>query len=155
MNRRLIATTLLAVPMFLVAGATSAAAAPSPTVVIHNEQETVVFGDDVCGPRANTTVFTRKIEQSRFDQRADGTFQFREVAVVTYESDYVDPAIPDASGRLTEVNHFAFTPGGVFVGTTTFHDFFGDVKIVLSVHITEVKGQIVVERSVERVTGCP
>jgi hypothetical protein len=74
---------------------------------------------------------------------------------VTYESDYVDPAIEDVSGRLTEVVHFTFTPGGVFVGTTTFHDFFGDVKIVFSTHITQVNGETVVEHSVGRVTGCP
>jgi hypothetical protein len=154
MNRRLI-VTLLTVPALLGGGATPAAAAPSPTVVVHNEQETVVFPDDICGPRASTTVFTRKIVQSRFTERADGSFQYREVAVVTYESDYVDPAVEDVSGRLTEVNHFSLTPGGVFVGTVAFHDFFGDVKIHSSVHITEVKGQIVVERSVDRVTGCP
>lgn len=77
-----------------------------------------------------------------------------DVAVVTYVSDYEDPAIPDAQGRLTEVNRFTLTRGGTFTATTTFHDFFGDVRIFVRYHLTEVNGTVRVEREVVHVTGC-
>jgi hypothetical protein len=79
-----------------------------------------------CGNRANTTTYHRRVEQVQFSQRPTGTFLYRDVAVVTYESDYVDPTLPDLSGRLTEVNRFVLTRGEAFVGVTTYHDFVGD-----------------------------
>ena len=125
------------------------------TTVTHDYTFTESFGDDICGDRANTTTFHRKVEQVQFFQLTDGTFFYRDVAAVTYESDYVDPSIPDVSGRLTEVNRFILNPGEVFVGTTTFHDFFGDVRIWYRLHITERDGEPVVVREVQKVTGCP
>ena len=151
---KLLAPTLV-LPALLVAGPAAAAPVDTRTVVEHNTTETIRFDDDVCGPRANTTTFTRKVVQSHITEGVDGSFNFHEVAVVTYVSDYDDADLPDLSGRLTEVNRFTRTPGGTFTGTVTFHDFFGDVRIHVKQHITEVRGRLVVEREVVKVSGCP
>ena len=148
-----VAAFLMAAP--LVSGPAAAAPAPAPTVVVHNTQETINFPDDRCGPRANTTTFFRKIVQVRFAPRPDGSFSYREVAVVTYVSDYVDPALPTLTGRLTEINHFRLTPGGTSISHIFIRDFFGDVRIVSNLRLVESKGEIRVERVVDRVTGCP
>jgi hypothetical protein len=139
----------------LAAGPASAARVGSPTVVAHDTTFTEFFDGDICGARANTTTFHRRMEQVQFFERPDGTFKYRDVAVVTYVSDYVDPALQDLTGRLTEVNQFIFTPGQTFVGVTTFHDFFGPVKIFYRFHTTQRGEEIIVEREVLRVTGCP
>ena len=136
-------------------GPASAARVGFPTVVAHDVTFTASWEDDICGLRANTTTYHRKTEQVQFFERSDGTFVYRDVAVVTYESDYVDPALPDLSGRLTEVNHFILTQGKVFIAVTTYHDFFGDIRIFYRLHVTEEDGEPVVVREVDKVTGCP
>jgi hypothetical protein len=141
--------------MILPAGPASAAPVGSPTIVAHDVTFTASWDDDICGLRANTTTYHRKIEQVQVFERSDGTFVYRDVAVVTYESDYVDPALPDLSGRLTEVNHLILTPGAVVVAVTTYHDFFGDIRIFYRLHATEKDGELVVVREVDKVTGCP
>lgn len=147
---------VLAVPMILLgAGAATAARPEVSTVVQHDVTFTASFPDDICGPRANTTTFTGTVDQVHYLARADGTFLYRDVAVVTYVADYDDPTLPDLSGRLTEVNHFVLTPGDTFNGTTTFHDFAGDLRIFVRVHVTEVKGSVVVNREFVSFTGCP
>lgn len=148
---------LVALVPVLLAGASPVAAAPpsGATVVNHNTTFSQVFPDDICGPRANTTTFTRKMEQVKYSERADGSFVYRDVAVVTYVSDFVDPGLQDLTGRLTEVNQFVLTPGSTFVGTTTFHDFLGDIRIFVRSHFTVVDGRVVVDREVFQVTGCP
>ena len=153
---RICVTALMAAATLMVGGPAAADnLVNARTVVAHNTQETVDFDDDICGPRANTTTFFRKIEQVRFAERADGSFSYRDVAVVTYVSDYVDPALPTLTGRLTEVNHFILTPGETFVGTVTFHDFLGDIRIFFRAHVTVVDGEVKVDRTVNKVTGCP
>jgi hypothetical protein len=153
--RKFLGLLFVALLMILTAGPASAAPVGSPTIVTHGETFTVSWDDDICGLRANTTTYHRKIEQVQFFERSDGTFVYRDVAVVTYESDYVDPALPDLSGRLTEVNHFVLTPGEVFVAVTTYHDFFGDIRIFYRFHVTVKDGEPVVEREIYKVTGCP
>lgn len=151
----LLAATGLAGALMAPAGAAAADPVGSPTVVTHGVTFTVTWDGDICGGRANTTTYHRRIEQVQFFQRPDGTFVYRDVAVVTYESDYVDPTLPDLSGRLTEVNRFVLTRGEVFVGVTTYHDFVGDIRIYYRLHVTEREGEPVVIREVEKVTGCP
>jgi hypothetical protein len=152
--RRLVLIGLV-LPALLVATPASAARPETWTVVDHDVTFTEEFPDDICGDRANTTTFTRKVEQVHLTAHRDGTFTYHDVAVVTYTSDYVDPSIPDVTGRLTEVNRFTFTRGEVFTATTTFHDFFGDVRIFVRFHLTDVGGTIRVEREVLDVSGCP
>jgi hypothetical protein len=135
--------------------ATSASAADHRTVVSHNVSWTEVFPDDICGPRENTTTFTAKMMQTRLIERPDGSFSYRDVATVTYVSDFADPTIEDLTGRLTEVNHFILTPAGNFTGTSTFHDFLGSIKIFVRVNLKVVNGEVLVDREITKVTGCP
>jgi hypothetical protein len=154
--RHLMATVLLlAGSIALIAGPAAAGPVQTFTVVDHGLSHTATFPDDICGPRASTTTFTAKASVTHLTARPDGTFQYHDVAPVTYVSDYEDPALPDLRGRLTEVNSFTFTPGGVFVAVTTYHDFFGNMRIFERVHITEVDGRLVVDRQLIDVSGCP
>jgi hypothetical protein len=140
----------------LLVAAVPAEASNNRTVVSHGFTHTEFFPDDACGPRASTVIFTAKMAQSKLVDRADGTFSFRDVAVVTYDVDFVDPALADYSGRLTEVNHFILTPhGNTFHALGTFHDFGGGLKIWQRLNFKVVNGEVVVDREIVKVTGCP
>lgn len=126
------------------------------TRVLHGETEVVDYLEDICGPRANTTTYTRTVEVQHFTGRGDGTYVFHFTDVVRYFSDFDDPEIADQSGRLTEVGTFVLTPGETFTQTLTFHDFLGkDIKIFERGHLTLVDGVPTVERSVSGYSGCP
>jgi hypothetical protein len=153
--RRLIALAFTVSAIMTLTGPAAAAPVEAWTEVHHDVTFTATWPDDICGLRANTTTYTRKVEQVHLTRRADDTFSYHDVAAVTYVSDYVDPALPDLSGRLTEVNHFVLTPGETFLATTTYHDFFGDIRIFYRYHLTIVNDRPVVEREVDEVTGCP
>jgi hypothetical protein len=152
----LAASALLAMPVL---AATGTPVAADPTIVSreiqHNSVETIHFDDDICGPRANWTTFTRTLEKQRFVLRGDGTWNFQYTGVVTYISDYDDPSLPEVSGRLTEVGNYNLTPSMNYVATETFHDFFGDVRIWWKLNLKVVDGQPVVDRTMLEVTGCP
>ncbi len=132
-----------------------AEAPPGSTNVQHDVTHSGYFDGDICGPWANLTTWTAKVTQQQFLERRDGSWAYREVAVVTYTSDYDDPTLPDLEGRLTEVNHYNLTPGDTFIASEPFHDFFGDVKIWWKYHLTVVDGEPIVERFVVEWTGCP
>ena len=125
------------------------------TNVQHNVTFVEEFADDICGPRANTTTFTYQTLVLHLTAKADGTFTFQEVITANYTSDFHDPAIPTASGRFTEVNHFASTPGGTSITAITSHDFLGGIRIFFRVHITEVDDNLVVSRELFDFSGCP
>ena len=153
--RMLARLALMTVALFLVS-AVPAEAAANGTVVTRGFTHTEYFPDDICGPRASTVTFTETIGQSQFILRADGTYVYREVAVVTYWADYVDPTLPDFSGRLVEVNHFIVTPGvNTDLVANTFHDFGGGLKIFERLNFKVVDGDVVVDREIIKVTGCP
>ena len=136
--------------------ATPASAADNRTVVAFGFSHTETFDDDICGPRASTVTFTATMAQSQFVPRPDGTFSFRDVAVVTESVDFVDSALTDYTGRLVEVNHFILTPGeNTFVVSNTFHDFGGDLKIFERTNLKVVQGEVVVDRFLLDVIGCP
>jgi hypothetical protein len=139
----------------LLASALAAQASATSTVVTHGFTHTESFPDDICGARASTVTFTATMAQWRDVERSDGTWSHRDVSVVTYDADYVDPSVPDFSGRLTEVNHYIFTPGDTFVAANTFHDFGGDLKIWQRLNFKVVNGEVVVDREIIEVTGCP
>src|SRR5215216_3598708 len=71
--------------LMLTAGPASAARVGSPAIIAHDVTFTASWDGDICGLRPNTTTYHRKIEQVQFFERADGTFVYRDVAVVTYE----------------------------------------------------------------------
>lgn len=132
-----------------------AAASPDATVVVHGYTHTESFPDDICGARASLVTFTSTISQSRFAERPDGSWSYRDVSPVSYEVDFVDPELTDYSGRLTEVNHFIQSPGDTFIATNTFHDFGGGLKIWERTNVKVVKDEVLVDRYLIKVTGCP
>jgi hypothetical protein len=146
---------VVAVVAVLVAGPAAAAPPTHVRLIQHHQTEIRRFADDICGPRASWTTFHTTLGQLQVVGRSDGSFAFHETAVFTYDVDFDDPALPDVSGRGTEVNHFVLAPGGTFVASTTFRDFFGEVRIFVRFHLTEVNGTTVVERDLLDVTGCP
>lgn len=155
---RTVAVTLAAAPLLAVAGAPPATAGPAasnPTVVVHGYTHTEFFPDDICGDRASVVTFTSTVSQSRFAERADGSWSYRDVSPVSYEVNFVDPALTDYAGRLTEVNNFIFTPGETFIITNTYHDFGGDLKIWERTNFKLVNDEVIVDRFLIKVTGCP
>jgi hypothetical protein len=153
--RTLTRLALLTLALFVVSALPAAAASDNRTVVSRGDTHTEFFPEDICGPRATTVTFTATMSQSQYRERADGSWSYRDVAQVTYEIDFVDPALSDYSGRLTEVNHYILTPGDTFIVTNTYQDFGGDLKIWERLNIKEVGGEVLVERSILKVTGCP
>jgi len=145
---------LLTAALFLIPSL-PAQASDNGTVVTHGFTHTEFFPDDICGARASTVTFTATVAQWKDVERADGTWSHRDVSAVTYEVDFVDPALSDYSGRLTEVNHAIFTPGDTFIVTNTFHDFGGGLKIWQRLNSKVVGDEVVVEREIFKVTGCP
>ena len=153
--RTLTRLALLTVILLLASSLPAAADSNNRTVVSRGYTHTEFFPDDICGPRATTVTFTATISQSQYVERADGSWSYRDVAQVTYEIDFVDPALSDYSGRLTEVNHYILTPGDTFIVTNTYHDFGGDLQIWERLNVKEVGSEVLVEREILKVTGCP
>jgi len=129
--------------------------ASNPTVVVHGFTHTETFPEDICGDRASVVTFTSTVSQSRFVERPDGSWSYRDVSPVTYEVDFVDPDLTDYSARLTEVNNLIFTPGETFIVTNTYHDFGGDLKIWERTNFKVVNGEVLVDRFLLKATGCP
>lgn len=153
--RMLARLALMTVALFLVS-AVPAEAATNGTVVTRGFTHTHFFPDDICGPRASTVTFTETMGQSQFILRDDGTYVYREVDVVTYWVDFVDPALSDYPGRLVEVNHFIVTPDvNTDLVANTYHDFGGGLKIFERLNFKVVQGDVVVDRYIIKVTGCP
>ena len=126
------------------------------TIVTQGSTRTESFPDDICGPRASTVTWTETIAQSQLVERADGSFSYRDVTVVTYVVDFVDPALADYPGRDVEVNHYILTPGdNNFIVTNTFHDFGGDLKIWERRNLKVVGDDVLVDRFLLKATGCP
>jgi hypothetical protein len=152
-----VANRLVMLAVFpLLAWALSTPASAESTVVNRDFTRTAFFPDDICGPRASAVTWTYTLEQSQLIERSDGSFSYRDVSVVSYVVDFVDPALADYPGRDVEVNHFILSPGdNNFVVTNTFHDFGGDLKIWERRNFKVVGDEILVDRYLSRVTGCP
>jgi hypothetical protein len=151
---RLTRLALLTTALFLVS-ALPAEASNNGTVVTHGFTHTEFFPDDICGPRASSVTFTATTSQWQYVERADGSWSWRDVSQVTYEVDFVDSALSDYSGRLTEVNHYILTPGDTMIATNTYHDFGGGLKIWERLNLKVVDGEVLVDRGLLEVTGCP
>jgi len=145
---------LAALPLLV--SALPAQASADSTVVTRGFTHTAFFPDDICGPRASTVTWTETLAQSQLIERADGTFSYRDVSVVTYAVDFVDPALADYPGRLVEVNHYILTPGdNSFIVTNTYQDFGGDLKIWERLNLKVVSDEVLVDRFLIKATGCP
>lgn len=146
---------LATIPLVFV-GVVPADASDNRTVVGRGYTHTEFFPDDICGPRASSVTFSESMAQSQLVERADGTFVYRDVSVVTYLVDFVDSALTDYPGRITEVNHYILSPGdNVFIVSNTFHDFGGDLKIWERLNVKVVNGNVLVDRHLLKATGCP
>ena len=146
---------VLAALPFLAATVPAAASAES-TVVDRGFTHTLVFPDDICGPRSGTVTWTYTVAQWHYIERPDGTFAYRDVSVTTFAVDFDDPSLADYSGRSVEVNNYLLTPGeNRFIVTNTFHDFGGGLKIWERLNLKVAGEEPIVDRFLIEATGCP
>ena len=140
----------------LAAGPMPASAETSTsTVVIHGLTFSEFFPDDICGPRASTVTFIVQTQVTHVTEHADGSFTFHDVGTGTYHVDFVDPALADQDSHQTESFLVTLTPGGTQVVSLAFDDFPTGLRIWQRFHLTVVDGNVVVERDILKVTGCP
>jgi hypothetical protein len=132
------------------------AMAGRPTIVHESakkEVTTLYFPDDICGPRAGWTTF---VETWRFHATDLGdSLHINAGETGWYTTDFDDPSIEDYRAQYTEAVAFNLTRGGTATFTSQFHDFPGDIRIHEQIVFHEVDGEVLVEREVFRVTGCP
>jgi hypothetical protein len=131
------------------------AGASNNTVVIHGTTFTEFFPDDICGPRASNVTFTVQTAVTHFTESPDGTFNFVDVATLTYHVDFVDPALADQDSQQTQALHVALTPGGVNVVSFQLHDHPTGLRIWEHLVLTVVDGNVIVDRDILGVEGCP
>ena len=77
----------------------SMAQAVAGTTVVHDQTHTETFGDDICGPRANTTTFRVRTQVEHLTERADGTFNYAFMETGTYAVDFQDRAAHEGLRR--------------------------------------------------------
>ena len=136
--------------------AQAAAQATTSTTVSHPVPRSQFFPDDICGLRANVTTFDVRTSVEHISFSRSGAINYTFVETGTYRVDFVDPAFADQESQFTETIHFTQTPGGNEIVTTTFHDFPTGIRIYSRVHFTVFSdGRVVVDREINKVTGCP
>jgi len=114
---------------------------------------TEYFPDDICGPRAGWTTFVLTSHTHWTDQ-GDG-YHFTHGETGTYTTVFDDPSIPSYQSQSTDAFVFNMTRGQTVTYNDEFHDFPGTITIHTQTVFTEVNGQVVVDREVLRVDGCP
>ena len=117
------------------------------------EIHTEYFADDICGPRAGWTTFVVTWHFHVTDLGDSVHVVYGETG--RYTTDFDDPATEDYESQFTEAMSSNVTRGGTVTFNLQFHDFPGDIKIHVNVVFVEVDGQVMVERDVLRVDGCP
>jgi hypothetical protein len=160
MNRWMLRLTAAAVwAGVLTLGSASVAWGAPPaekkTVVDHGFTFFLSAPDDICGPYPSDITFSVRTQTFHLTEEADGRFNAQFTQTGTYHVDFLDPARTDQDSQYTDSMHHVFTPGQVEVFNETFHDFPDGIKIWVRIHATILDGRFVVERVVERVTGCP
>jgi hypothetical protein len=153
-----VAGTVVLTGLLTVALASAAAGAPAPekmTVVDHGVISSLAAPDDICGPYPSDITFSVRTQMLHWTEEPDGRFNVHLTQTGTYHVDFVDPARPDQDSQYTESIHHVLTPGKAEVFNETFHDFPDGIEIWVRIHATIVDGSLVVERVVDRVTGCP
>jgi hypothetical protein len=131
----------------------AAGAATTSTVVLHGLTHSEL-APDICGRDAFFS-FTIRTQVTHLTEHEDGSFSFNFTETGTYHVDFVDPTVADQDSQFTEAVHASLTPGGTFVVSVAFHDFPTGIRIWERFHLTEVDGSPVVEREIQKVTGCP
>ena len=154
-SKCLAAVALAAVALLVTAAPSDAAGAGrGSTDITRGLNYSEVFPDDICGPRASLVTFNFRMQMLHFTER-DGTFNAQYTELLTYHVDFVDPALADQDSRVVDSIHHVFTPGQVKVFNETFHDFPNGLRIWYRAHETILNGDLIVQREVQRVTGCP
>jgi hypothetical protein len=152
-----VALGVIAAAASLVCGANAAAAkggASGSTEVLHGVVFVVVSPDDICGP--NPAEITYRVRtQVLHSTEEDGQFNVQFTQTGTYRVDFTNPDVEDQVAQYTESIHHVFTPGETEVFNFAYHDFPDGVRIWQRTHMTVVDGQLVVERVIDKVTGCP
>jgi hypothetical protein len=146
---------LVVAALSLLIPAQAQARAETEQIVVHNRTHTEFFPDDICGPRASTVVFRLRTEVDHVTEHPDGSFSATFIETGTYTVDFVNPALSDQKSQFTGAVHFTFTPGETFVFSESFHDFPTGLRIWFRAKLVEVHGRTVVDRVIEKVTGCP
>ena len=130
------------------------AEATTSTVVLHGLTQSGGFDTDICGRLASFT-FTFRTQVIHLTEHEDGSFSFNFIEIGTYQVDFVDPLLADQDSQFAEAFHATLTPGETLVVSLTFHDFPSGIRIWERFQLTEVDGSPIVEREIQKVTGCP
>jgi hypothetical protein len=142
----------------VICGASGAAAqggAAKSTEVLHDVVFVVVSPDDICGPNPAEITYRVRTQVLHATEGVDGQFNVQYTQTGTYHVDFTNPDVQDQVAQYTESIHHVFTPGETEVLNFAYHDFPDGVRIWQRTHVTVVDGQLVVERVIEKVTGCP
>lgn len=153
MKKASLVVTALAALGLAVLPAQARAEATTSTVVLHGLTRSD-FNTDICG-RLATFTFTTRTQVTHLTEHEDGSFSLNFIETGTYHVDFVEPALADQDSQFTEAFHATLTPGETLVVSLTFHDFPTGIRIWERLHLTEVDGSPVVEREIQKVTGCP
>lgn len=145
---------ILLTGLLTVALASAAPAAERTTTVDHDVTFSLTAPDDICGPYPAEITFSVRTQALHWTEEAD-RFNVQFTQTGTYHVDFADPTRRDQDSQYTDSIHHVLTPGKVEVFNETFHDFPDGIKIWVRIHAAIVDGRLVVERVVERVTGCP
>ena len=152
---RTIPAALAALALLLATTAVASAAGPidQGRDARHKEVKVEVYGDDICGDRANTTTYTVTWRVHWVEFADSVHFSYTETG--RYVTDFDDPSIMDYESQFTEASHFDMTRGGTVTATEQFHDFPGSIQIKTHAVFAEVDGTVRVDRYSIDVTGCP
>jgi hypothetical protein len=153
MKKATLVATALASLVVTVLPAQARAEASTSTVVLHGLTRSD-FNTDICG-RLATFTLTARTQVTHLTEHEDGSFSFNFIETGTYHVDFVDPALADQNAQFTEAVQVTLTSGGTFVVSIVLHGREGEIRISEHFHLTEVDGRLVVEREIQKVTGCP
>ena len=107
---RTIPAALAALALLLATTAVASAAGPidQGRDARHKEVKVEVYGDDICGDRANATTYTVTWRVHWVEFADSVHFSYTETG--RYVTDFDDPSIMDYESQFTEASHFDMTP---------------------------------------------
>jgi hypothetical protein len=149
---------IIGVSLVLMLGAAPVAAAQSPVLhagdSTHRQVDLVYLPDDICGPRSGWSEIVVTI-QWKYLERQDGSFNFVYVETGTYHTDFDDPSIPSYDSQFTGAQHGTLTSGQTAISTNLWHDFPGSITIQEQIVFVQVGDEVLLDRDILRVDGCP
>lgn len=136
------------------------AASPAKTTrtVEHDVTLPTQIGEDErCGlGRIAETQFNR-LQMNQLTELADGSFHFTDFETGTTTYEFLDADVDDIVVRRTNTFHMNLTMGGTVTMTENIRETDGNLTVIGRYHLTEVRGEPVVERSFEHLSleTCP